>query len=229
MGGDWNTAGETFLTSVIRYSSITTKYSFHKTVQRLSFTIQTYWQVAFGWWNQTAWFQMVNVGKKRLNNWGNFALLYRNSKVLVDGRNRMSSLIPDIAASSRWAEWWQALECRGCEMSVRAKVVDSHVRMISHKECPLEIKQRRKHCPSRTPSIRPSSSRFHLITAVKWVEGWSWGPPHRLTLRHNTWLLDYFWIKLTFLAKRLCIQPCHVQVLLFHSSISSSRLSKLWS
>lgn len=149
--------------------------------------------------------------------------------MLVDGRNRMSSLIPDIAASSRWAEWWQALECRGCEMSVRAKVVDSHVRLISHKECPLEIKQRKKHCPSPTPSIRPSSSRLHLVTAVKWVGGRSWGPPRRLTLRHNTWLLDYFWVKLTFLAKRLCIQPWHVQVLLFHSSISSSRLSKLWS
>lgn len=68
----------------------------------------------------------------------------------------MSSLIPDIAASSQWAEWWQALECRGCEMSVRAKVVDNHVRLISHKECPLENKQWKKHCPSPTPSIRPS-------------------------------------------------------------------------
>lgn len=106
------------------------------------------------------------------------------------------------------------------------KVVDSHMRLIVLKECFLENKRWRK----RRLLLMIPSHRRRTTVAQNWL------PPHRLTLKDNKRYVrlsnDYFLQHLNyFLPKKLELQSMFLGCanLPFHSSISSSRLSKLWS
>lgn len=81
-------------------------------------------------------------------------------------------------------------------MSVRTEVVDSRVRLISHKKCSLEkTKQKQKQETKRWKKhllvLLTTPSHRCLTTGER-----SCGPPRRLTLRHNTELSIVFFIKL---------------------------------
>lgn len=90
----------------------------------------------------------------------------------------------------RYAEWRQALECRGCEMNERTEVVDSRMRLISHKKCSLE-KNKNKRWKKHLLVLLTTPSHRCLTTGER-----SCGLPHRLTLGHNTELSTVFSIKL---------------------------------